>query len=176
MLRHQDWAAWVSDECCFTEQSGWSVNPEKYSLSERLLIHENDDDRVHRTDVNERELKRRFPNATESFIKANLNPESSGSDSVVECNPVNGSSGEDAREGEATGKFHIRFISVRKRLCDPDNLAVKWLLDCLRYAQIIPDDSPDKISLEVTQRKCKRGRAEKEHTLIEITNETHDNI
>lgn len=117
------------------------------------------------------EITRRFPNATEAFIKANLDAESSGTDSVMEHDPVNGPEREDAREVKTAGKLHIRFVSVRKRLCDPDNLAVKWLLDCLRYAQIISDDSPDKISLEVTQRKCKRGRAEKEHTVIEITKE-----
>ena len=114
------------------------------------------------------ELTRRFPHASPAFVKANLEPEDSGPGAVVERDPLDGIAGADAREGEATGKLHIRFTSVRKRLCDPDNLSVKFLLDCLRYAQIIRDDSPDQISLEVTQRKCLRGRAEKEHTVIEI--------
>ena len=73
-----------------------------------------------------------------------------------------------AGQGEkgGAGKFSVRFISVRKRLLDPDNLSCKWLLDALRYASIIPGDEPEKIALEVTQRKCAKG--ENEHTVIEI--------
>lgn len=63
-------------------------------------------------------------------------------------------------------RVHIRFTSVRKRLCDPDNLSEKWLLDCLRYCKAIDGDEPEKIALETTQRKAARG--ESEHTLIEI--------
>ena len=74
-----------------------------------------------------------------------------------------------AGQGEKgdSGKFSVRFESVRKRLCDPDNLSPKWLLDSLRYAKIIPGDEPDKITLEVAQRKCNKN--EPEHTIIEIT-------
>ena len=64
------------------------------------------------------------------------------------------------------GRFSVRFISVRKRLLDPDNLSCKWLLDSLRYASIISGDEPEKISLEVTQRKCRKD--ESEHTIIEV--------
>ena len=67
----------------------------------------------------------------------------------------------------AASKFHVRFISVRKRLCDPDNLCCKFLLDALRYHGFIPGDEPDKIELEVTQRKCVKGEAEK--TVIEVS-------
>ena len=74
----------------------------------------------------------------------------------------------EARQGEegGSGKFLVRFESVRKRLCDPDNLSVKYLLDSLRFARVIPGDEPEKITLEVTQRKCAKG--EEEHTMIEI--------
>ncbi len=118
------------------------------------------------------ELKRRFPNASPAFLKANLDAENTGESPIMEHSAGNGGEGEDTREEAATGRLHIRFISVRQRQCDPDNLAVKWLLDALRYAGIIRDDSPDKISLEVTQRRCRRRYdkepAEKEHTVIEI--------
>lgn len=65
-----------------------------------------------------------------------------------------------------SGRVHIRFTSVRKRLLDPDNLSEKYLLDCLRYAGAIRGDEPEKITLETTQRKAAKGEAE--HTMIEI--------
>jgi len=58
------------------------------------------------------------------------------------------------------GRVHLRIVSIRKRLLDPDNLSVKWLIDCLRYSQIIRGDEPDKITLQVEQRKCGKGEAE----------------
>ena len=66
----------------------------------------------------------------------------------------------------ATGRVHIRFVSTRKRLLDPDNLSEKWALDCLRYLGVIQGDEPDKITLETTQPKAAKG--EEEHTLIEV--------
>lgn len=70
-------------------------------------------------------------------------------------------------EAQDSGRVHIRFVSVRKRLLDPDNLSCKWTLDALRYAGIIQGDEPDKITLETTQRKAEKGEEEK--TIIEIT-------
>ena len=65
-------------------------------------------------------------------------------------------------EGEEGGasRVHLRIVSIRKRLLDPDNLSVKWLIDCLRYSSIIRGDEPDKITLQVEQRKCAKGEAE----------------
>ena len=63
------------------------------------------------------------------------------------------------QEGSAS-RVHLRIVSIRKRLLDPDNLSVKWLIDCLRYSSIIRGDEPDKITLQVEQRKCAKGEAE----------------
>ena len=71
----------------------------------------------------------------------------------------------ESQEGNA-GRVHIRFVSVRQRLLDPDNLSEKWLLDCLRNCGAIAGDEPDKITLETTQRKAAKGEAE--HTIIEV--------
>ena len=72
------------------------------------------------------------------------------------------------REAQApnSGAVHIRFVSVRKRLLDPDNISEKWVLDCLRFANIIRGDEPDKITLETTQRKAAKN--EDEHTEVTI--------
>jgi hypothetical protein len=60
----------------------------------------------------------------------------------------------------------VRVTSVRKRLIDEDNLCEKFHIDCLRYAGLIPDDSPDKVRIETTQRKA--GKDEDERVIIEI--------
>jgi len=70
-------------------------------------------------------------------------------------------------EAPAASRVHIRFISFRQRLCDPDNLSVKWLLDCLRYCGAIAGDEPDKITLEIRQEKV--ALKSNERTEIEIT-------
>ena len=65
-------------------------------------------------------------------------------------------------EGEEadSSRIHLRIVSIRKRLLDPDNLSPKWIIDCLRYSKIIRGDEPDKITLQVEQRKCAKGEAE----------------
>jgi hypothetical protein len=65
-----------------------------------------------------------------------------------------------------TERILVRVTSVRNRLLDEDNLCEKYVVDCCRYAGLIPSDAPDKTKIEVTQRKCEAG--ETEHVLIEI--------
>jgi len=116
--------------------------------------------------MTQRELERRFPNAGSSFIKLNAEAGDSGKVAVMERD--SGDEPLEANQGQETvaGRVHIRFESVRKRLLDPDNLSVKWMLDCLRYCGAISGDEPEKITLEVGQRKCAKGEAE--CTVVEI--------
>ena len=68
------------------------------------------------------------------------------------------------------GKRHrIRIISCRVRICDPDNLVggQKHLIDALRLAGIIPEDDPDSIILQVSQKKVKSYKDEK--TWVEVS-------
>ena len=88
-------------------------------------------------------------------------------DAVVESNPGNEPLGAGAVQKEGDARFHVRLTSVRKRLLDEDNLCEKYLVDCCRYAGLIPQDSPDQTRITVAQRKAAKG--EEEHTLIEIT-------
>lgn len=90
----------------------------------------------------------------------------SGPVAVIKCNAGCKPLAEAKAEKAATGMLHIRFVSVRKRLCDPDNVIPKWTLDALRYVKVLRGDEPDKITLETTQRKAEKG--EEEHTLIEV--------
>ena len=109
-------------------------------------------------------LKRLFPNASASTLAANA--EGAGKTPKLERDPSNAALEAEQGEEGASSRVHIRFVSVRKRLLDPDNLSEKWLLDCLRYCGAIRGDEPDKITLETTQRKARKG--EEEHTLVEI--------
>ena len=105
-----------------------------------------------------REFAARFGNGVQTH--------DSRSSAKLEYASRNGSLAEGKAETSDSKRVHIRFVSVRKRLCDPDNLSEKWLLDCLRYCHIISGDEPDKITLETTQRKA--GKGEAEVTIIEI--------
>lgn len=69
--------------------------------------------------------------------------------------------------GGYSRRFTVRIRSFRCKLLDPDNLigGAKHFVDGLRYAGLIPDDSPDKITLEVTQEKVAKNE---ERTEIEI--------
>lgn len=60
----------------------------------------------------------------------------------------------------------VSVVSFRTRLLDPDNLCVKYFVDGLRYCGLLTDDSPEHISLTVSQVKVKT-KAE-ERTEIEI--------
>jgi len=111
-------------------------------------------------------IKKLYPRASEAFIRANLDAGDTGPDAVVERPAIHEPLAANQGEEGATGKLFIRFVSVRKRLLDPDNLAEKWLLDCLRYCRAIHGDEPEKISIETTQRKAAKG--ETEHTEIAV--------
>lgn len=113
------------------------------------------------------EILSRYPRASESFLKANLTVENSRENPKLEFAPSHDSLETHPSQEGSTGKLHIRFISHRQRLCDPDNLSVKWLLDCLRYCGAIAGDEPEKITLEVTQQKVKLKSDEFTEILIE---------
>jgi hypothetical protein len=62
---------------------------------------------------------------------------------------------------------HIRITARRVRLQDPDNAVVKFIIDGLRKAGVIEDDTASHITLEVTQEKV--SQFAKQGTLIEVT-------
>lgn len=77
--------------------------------------------------------------------------------------------GEIGHESKGHARHRVRIISRRVRLCDPDNLVggCKHLVDSLRLAEIIPEDDPKSLTLEVSQEKV--GTYAKEETWVEIT-------
>ena len=113
------------------------------------------------------EIRRLFPNASQSTFRANDQADCPRQNTVLEPNFRVESLASHPPQKGAAGRILIRMVSVRQRLCDPDNLSCKYLLDSLRYVGLIPGDEPEKIKLEVDQRRTEKG--ESEHTTIEIT-------
>lgn len=117
--------------------------------------------------MTENEIKRRFPNASQAFIKANIDSYGISTSPFSElC----------ARQTlHATGKDKTRsserclvsFTCYRTRKQDPDNAVVKWFVDALRRAKLIYDDTEEAIEIKIKQVKCKTRKEER--TEIEIS-------
>lgn len=74
----------------------------------------------------------------------------------------------DAGKKDCPGRrLRLVITSYRVKLCDIDNLEPKFLIDALRYAKIIVDDSPQDIT-ELTLHQVKVRHRILEHTEIEI--------
>jgi hypothetical protein len=89
------------------------------------------------------------------------------SDATVES--LGETQGKKGNTGGNSPKFRVRIRSNRVRQLDLDNLygGVKYFVDTLRYAEIIPDDDPNSIDLEVTQTKVKNYKAETTEVEVE---------
>ena len=114
--------------------------------------------------MNERKILRMFPNASRSFLEAN------GALRYAEPQPNEAPALDEAVQGKAEGlgRVVVRFTCFRVRLLDRDNLeaSVKDLLDGLRHAHLIRDDSEREIQLEVEQAQV--ASPEFERTEIEL--------
>jgi hypothetical protein len=123
--------------------------------------------------MNPHTIRRLFPNASKSIIAANAqdyakpHADCAGTIAVVESNTCDAPLEAKEVQGRTDGRFLVRVESVRKRLADEDGLCEKYVLDCCRYAGLIPDDSPELCKVETSQRKTAKG--EEEHTQITIT-------
>ena len=113
------------------------------------------------------ELRRKFPRASAAFIAANSDAGSARPTAVVEPSPWNGALAKKKAQRFIGPKFHVRVESVRNRLLDEDNLCAKFHVDLLRYAGIIPGDSPTEVSIQTRQRKAEKGEQEK--VIITVT-------
>ena len=93
-----------------------------------------------------------------------LQPENTSRNRKPKPPVCHGALGEAERKTPYTGRIHVRVTVRRKRTTDPDNNTPKYVLDCLRYAQVLPDDREQDITLETRQEKTR----DKEETLIEL--------
>lgn len=113
--------------------------------------------------MNLNELKRRFPNAGNAFLRRNSESQGSKPEPIV----LNESLGEAPREKSYPTRFAIRLVSFRTRLCDPDNLVGKYFVDALRYEELVPDDTAEIVDYHISQQKVKTKQDER--TVITIT-------
>jgi hypothetical protein len=129
--------------------------------------------------VNRQEFLTLFPNATESVIAANIGgAELSGErpadkegapDAVrpeLEQRPPTRTPRPKRTKVEDSKRFLVRVTSVRKCLIDEDNLCEKYVVDCCRYAGLLPGDGPGTTKIDTAQRKAGKGEAER--TIVEI--------
>jgi hypothetical protein len=112
------------------------------------------------------ELKRLFPGASLSCLKANQ------LDRVApvaerQCRPGNESVAAPKGKGAYPGRSLVRVTSYRLRLCDERNLFDKYFIDSLVYAGLLRDDSPDEVVVEVRQEQVKNRTQERTVITIE---------
>ena len=66
------------------------------------------------------------------------------------------------------GRILIRIESRRTILLDPDNLVPKYHIDCLRYAGLIHDDTPEQVTI-LPIKQTKVATRKEEETIIDLT-------
>ena len=73
------------------------------------------------------------------------------------------------REEKGVERVSVKFTSYRRRLLDDDNIpgGFKDLLDGLKHAHLIHDDSPKFITLQTGQVKVQTRKEERTEIIIE---------
>lgn len=123
----------------------------------------------HTAEMNADELRKRFPWASECFIKANAY---SGGICSEEHEPiarmplVSAASGKEASGDGTTTRYRITFTVFSTKPCDYDNLRTKELQDLLVTAGCLPADNWRVLEGCVLSRKAKSKSEER--TIVEI--------
>lgn len=115
--------------------------------------------------MNDAQLKALFPNASQAFFARNGGVPHSGALALLEPDLGHEPLGAGGVQKAGDGRFSVRVTSVRLRLLDQDNLCEKYVVDCCRYAGLLPGDGPGQTHIQADQRKCSPGEAEH----IEVT-------
>lgn len=110
-------------------------------------------------------LKRMFPRCSESFLEANAAGVSDAKPQQIAPRALDGGL---PGKGESPQRARLRITRCARRLLDEDNLSggAKPLIDCVKQAGLIVDDSPEHIELIVRQRRVES--LDEECTEIEI--------
>lgn len=107
-----------------------------------------------------------LPSKYRKQIATQLRFDDEAPSTVVECPAGDGTLATPKTEASHTGRFLVSVTSYRRRMLDEDNLSEKYFCDLCRYAGIIPDDSPDRTQIKVSQIKV--ASKEEEKTVVEV--------
>jgi hypothetical protein len=107
-----------------------------------------------------------LPSKYRKQIATQLRFDDEASSAVMECSSWNGTLATPKVKASDTGRFLVNVTSYRRRLLDEDNLSEKYFCDLCRYAGIIPDDTPDRTQIKVSQIKV--TSKEEEKTVVEV--------
>lgn len=107
-----------------------------------------------------------FPSKYRKQIATQLRLDDEAPSAVVECSVGDGTLATPKTEASHTGRFLVSVTSYRRRMLDEDNLSEKYFCDLCRYAGIIPDDTPDRTQIKVSQIKVASKAEEK--TVVEV--------
>ncbi len=116
--------------------------------------------------MNPHQLLRLFPHASNAVLQVNSVDYGAGAPPLVERGHQDALALPPQANRSDTARFLVRVQSVRKKLLDEDRISECAIVDCVRYAGIIPDDRPAITRIETTQRKVAKG--EEEHTKVEV--------
>lgn len=108
------------------------------------------------------DIKALFPRASQDFIVLNGEPSGSIPQQSTREKPLDSDQG----KTQNSRRCVLRYTSYRCRLLDEDNWCTKFFTDALRYCGALPDDTPDKVTISVRQKKVAHRSQEK--TLIEL--------
>lgn len=70
------------------------------------------------------------------------------------------------RATESAQRAVVVITSFRPQLLDPDNLCPKYIIDGLRYAGLLADDTSDCVEVRVAQVRCLKGEERTEVELV----------
>ena len=108
-------------------------------------------------------LKSLFPHASKSTLALNGQPSDPFFEQFTGEKPLVVDQGKE----ENPARCILSYTSYRCRLLDEDNWCTKYFTDALRYCGALPDDTPDKVTIQVRQEKVAHRSEEKTEIIIE---------
>jgi hypothetical protein len=66
----------------------------------------------------------------------------------------------------------VRVKSFRCQPADPDNIVIKWMVDCLRYSRVIGNDRKEDIEIKIDQERVRSRKDERTEIVVELVSTT----
>ena len=118
--------------------------------------------------MNESDFKNLLSRGSKTFQSINNPTRDSRPPTKLESTLSNEPLATSQAKDENSRRCTIRYLNIRRRLLDSENLATKYHTDAMRYFGILKDDTYEMLKVEPDQRKAKKGEEEKIIITIEI--------